>query len=155
MTTVEKRIEIDVPVSTAYDQYTQFESFPQFMEGVKSVRQLDDKRLHWIASIAGQEREWDAEIVEQVPDRVIAWRSITGKTNNGRVAFEPAGEGRCRLTAHVEYDPQGLLETVGDRLGFVDSRVEGDLEHFKQFVEERGTESGAWRGEIRSGHVQR
>src|SRR5579872_1173629 len=153
MTTVEKTIDISVPVSTAYNQYTQFESFPQFMEGVESVQQLDDKRLHWIAEIAGQKREWDAEIVEQVPDQLIAWHSVTGKTNNGRVTFEPEGATSCRVMVQVEYDPQGLVETIGDKLGFVEGRVEGDLERFKEFVEKRGSETGAWRGEVHSGQV--
>ena len=155
MATVDKTLEIDVPVGTAYNQYTQFESFPQFMEGVESVQQLDDKRLHWKASIAGQQREWDAEITEQVPDQLIAWHSTTGKTNNGRVMFEPEGPTSCRLTVQVEYDPQGLVETIGDKLGFVEGRVEGDLERFKEFVEKRGVETGAWRGEVDSGQVER
>src|SRR5207302_6723572 len=123
-------------------------SFPQFMDGVESVQQLDDKRIRWRADIGGRHREWEAEIVEQIPDKVIAWRSTTGKTNNGRVVFEPAGDSRSRLTAKVEYDPEGFVETIGDKLGFVESRVEGDLERFKHFVEERGVETGAWRGEI-------
>lgn len=155
MATVEKTIDINVPLSTAYNQYTQFESFPEFMEGVESVQQLDDKRLHWIAEIAGQKREWDAEITEQVPDQVIAWQSVTGKANNGRVTFEPAGGTSCRVMVQVEYDPQGLVETIGDKLGFVEGRVEGDLERFKEFVEKRGAETGAWRGEVHSGQVER
>ena len=155
MTTVNKTIELTVPLSTAYNQYTQFESFPQFMDGVESVQQLDDKRLHWKANIAGQEREWDAEITQQVPDQVIAWQSTSGKLNNGRVMFELIDDGHCRVTVQVEYDPQGLVETVGDKLGFVEGRVEGDLDRFKHFVEERGVETGAWRGEVHSGEVRR
>ena len=155
MTTVEKTIDILVPVSTAYNQYTQFESFPEFMDGVESVRQLDDKRLHWVAEIGGQRREWDAEILDQIPDQVIAWRSTSGKTNNGRVMFEPLDGESCRVTVQVMYDPEGLVETIGDRLSFVEGRVEGDLERFKHFVEERGVETGAWRGEVTSGEVRR
>jgi len=155
MTTVQKTLEIGVPVSTAYNQYTQFESFPEFMEGVKQVRQLDDKRLHWTTEIGGQLREWEAEIVEQVPDQVIAWRSITGKTNDGRVMFRPLDAGRSEISVEVDYDPEGLVETVGDKLGFVDRRVEGDLERFKKFVESRGVETGAYRGEIHAGQVER
>lgn len=153
MATVEKTIDINVPLSTAYNQYTQFESFPQFMEGVESVQQLEDQRLHWVAEIAGHKREWDAEITEQTPDQVIAWRSVSGKMNNGRVTFMAVDPTSCRVTVLVEYDPQGLVETIGDKLGFVDGRVEGDLERFKEFVEKRGAETGAWRGEVRSGEV--
>jgi uncharacterized membrane protein len=155
MTAVRKTIELDVPITTAYNQYTQFESFPEFMEGVKAVQQLDDKRLHWKAEIGGQMREWDAEITEQVPDQVIAWVSTTGKTNNGRIRFAPLDSGRCSVVAEIEYDPEGLVETVGDKLGFVDKRVEGDLERFKKFVEERGVETGAYRGEIHGSDVSR
>ncbi len=155
MATIEKTIEVDVPVTTAYNQYTQFESFPEFMEGVKEVRQLDDKHLHWRAEVGGQEREWDAEIVEQVPDQVIAWRSTSGHTNAGRVAFEPAGPDRTRVTVQIEYAPEGIVETIGDKLGFMDHRVKGDLERFKAFVESRGTETGAYRGEIHGSEVER
>lgn len=155
MTTVRKTLDIGVPITTAYNQYTQFESFPEFMEGVKEVHQLDDKRLHWKAEIGGQTREWEAEIVEQVPDQVIAWRSLSGKTNNGRVAFQPVDDSRCEIAVAVEYNPEGLIETVGDKLGFVEKRVEGDLERFKTFVESRGTETGAYRGEIHAGRVER
>ncbi|HEX6487933.1 MAG TPA: SRPBCC family protein [Candidatus Dormibacteraeota bacterium] len=155
MTTVRKTVELNVPITTAYNQYTQFESFPNFMEGVESVKQLDDKRLHWRVSIGGQEREWDAEIVEQVPDRVIAWHGTGGTLNDGRVEFEPLSDTTCRVTVTVEYDPQGLIETVGDKLGFVDGRVEGDLERFKRFVEEQGAATGAWRGEVKSGELRR
>lgn len=153
MTTVQKTIEIGVPVHVAYNQYTQFESFPQFMEGVESVHQVDDARLLWHAKIAGQERDWEAEIVEQVPDQVIAWRSVDGKPNDGRVSFQPLDAERCEVTVKVDYDPDGIVETVGDKLGFVGHRVQGDLERFKGFVESRGAETGAWRGEIRSGRV--
>ena len=155
MSRVEHEIQVNVPVTTAYNQYTQFESFPQFMEGVESVQQLDDQRLHWVAEIAGQKREWDARIIEQTPDQVIAWESVNGKTNNGRVTFMADGPTSCRITVLVEYDPQGLVETIGDKLGFVEGRVEGDLERFKEFVEKRGAETGAWRGEVHSGQVER
>lgn len=155
MTTVQKKIELEVPVRTAYNQFTQFESFPEFMEGVQSVRQLDDKRLQWKAEIGRHDREWEAEITDQMPDQVIAWRSITGKTNNGRVMFETLGPDRSQIEVQVEYDPEGLVETVGDKLGFVDMRVEGDLKRFKEFVESRGVETGAYRGEIHGGQVQR
>jgi uncharacterized membrane protein len=155
MASVEKSIEVAVPVRTAYDQWTQFEEFPRFMEGVESVRQLDDKRLAWRAAIAGKTEEWTASITEQTPDRVIAWHSTTGAVNNGRVTFEPLGADRTRVSIAIGYDPKGVVEKSGDALGFVDRRVQGDLERFKKFIEERGTASGAWRGEIHGGQVER
>lgn len=154
MATVEKSIEVDVPVRTAYNQWTQFEEFPRFMEGVDAVKQLDDKRLHWRATIAGKTEEWDAVITEQTPDRVVAWRSATGAANSGMVAFEPLGTDRARITLRIEYAPEGIVESVGDKLGFMSRRVEGDLERFKEFIERRGTETGAWRGEIHGAQVQ-
>ena len=153
MSTIEKSVEVDVPVSTAYNQWTQFESFPQFMEGVESVTQQDDKRLHWVAEIAGVKREWDAEIVDQTPDERVAWRSTTGTQNDGVVSFHqvPGDHTRSRVTLRIEYDPEGLVETVGDKLGFVSRRVDGDLTRFKAFIESQGRETGAWRGEIKPG----
>ena len=148
MNTVEKSIVVDVPVSTAYNQWTQFEEFPQFMEGVEQVQQLDDKRLHWRANIAGKDVEWDAEIGEQTPDKHISWRSMTGAHNAGAVGFMPEGNDRTRVTLRLEYEPEGFFENVGSALGLVDSRIEGDLERFKAFIEGRGRETGAWRGEI-------
>ena len=155
MANIEKSIEVNVPVRTAYNQWTQFEQFPQFMEGVEEVRQLDDKRLQWRASIAGKSEQWQAEIVEQTPDRVVAWRSTTGAENGGRVSFAPAGPDKTRITLRLDYDPEGIVETTGDKLGFVSRRVEGDLERFKTFIEGRGAETGAWRGEIHGGDVER
>ncbi len=146
---VEKTIEVNVPVQTAYNQWTQFESFPHFMEGVKQVRQLDDKHLHWIAEVGGKKEEWDAEITDQIPDRRIAWRSLSGARNDGVVSFTSADSGKTLVGLRVDYDPQGPVENVGDALGFVTRRVEGDLKRFKEFIEARGTETGAWRGEIR------
>jgi uncharacterized membrane protein len=132
----------------AYNQWTQFEEFPRFMEGVKEVRQLDDKRLHWRAEIAGKEEEWDAVITHQIPDWRIAWRNTTGARNAGVVTFFPMGPNRSRVTLLMEYEPQGVVENVGSMLGFVARRVEGDLQQFKEFIESRGTATGAWRGEI-------
>jgi uncharacterized membrane protein len=154
MASVEKSIEVNVPVRTAYNQWTQFEEFPQFMEGVEEVRQLDGKRLHWRASIAGKTEEWDAEITEQTPDRQIAWRSTSGDENSGIVRFEPQGADRTRVNVTVGYEPEGIVERVGDAIGAVDRRVAGDLERFKSFIEGRGTETGAWRGEIHGGAVE-
>jgi uncharacterized membrane protein len=150
---IEKQIEVSVPVHVAYNQWTQFEEFPRFMEGVKEVRQLDDKRLHWRAVVGGKEIEWDAEIIEQVPDHKIAWRSISGVRNDGLVTFDKRAENKTAVTLHLDYDPEGIVENVGDKLGVVSHRVEGDLKRFKGFVESLGTETGAWRGEIHSGQV--
>jgi uncharacterized membrane protein len=155
MSTIEKSIEVNVPVGTAYNQWTQFESFPQFMEGVKSVQQIDDSHLHWKAEIGGTVREWDAEIVSQEPDQHVAWRSTGGQPIAGDVRFEPMGVDRCRVTLTMDYEPEGLREQIGDKLGFVDSRVKGDLERFKEFVERRGAPTGAYRGEIEGGREVR
>jgi uncharacterized membrane protein len=145
MTDHQKSIVVDRPVTTVYNQWTQFEEFPQFMEGVERVVQLADRRLHWVAEIAGTRREWDAEIVDQEPDRRIAWRSIDGTPNGGVVTFEPEGD-RTRVNLDLDVEPQGALEKVGDKLGFVSKQAEGDLKRFKKFIESRGTETGAWRG---------
>ena len=148
MSVVEKSIEIELPVSTVYNQWTQFEDFPQFMEGVEQVTQLDDTRLHWVAEIAGAKREWDAEIVDQKPDQRIAWRSIDGAGNGGIVTFQPTGETATRVNLQMEFEPEGLAETIGDKLGFVSKQAEGDLKRFKTFMEQRGSETGAWRGAV-------
>ena len=141
----QKSIVVDRPVTTVYNQWTQFEEFPQFMEGVERVVQLDDRRLHWVAEIAGTRREWDAEIVDQEPDRRIAWRSIDGTPNGGVVTFEPEGD-RTRVNLDLDVEPPGAIEKIGDKLGFVSKQAEGDLKRFKKFIESRGTETGAWRG---------
>ncbi len=155
MARFEKDIVVDVPVTVAYDQWTQFESFPEFMEGVKEVVQLDEKRLRWLAEIAGKDEEWEAEITDQVPDRHIAWRSVTGAMNAGSVMFQPAGDGQAKVTLVLTYDPRDTTEKVGDALGFLERRVSGDLERFKKFIESRGAPTGAWRGEIHGGRVDR
>ena len=147
MSTIEKSIDVAVPVRTAYDQWTQFESFPRFMEGVESVTQLDDKRLHWKAEIAGVTREWDAEIVDQTPDQQITWRATDGTENAGTVTFTPA-DGGTRVSLRMDYEPDGLVEKAGEVLHIVEHRAEGDLERFKEFIELRGTETGEWRGEV-------
>jgi uncharacterized membrane protein len=149
MSVVEKSIEINVPVRTAYNQWTQFEEFPRFMEGVTQVRQVDDKHLHWKAQIGGKEKEWDAEITEQIPDQRIAWRSQTGALTAGAVQFQPIADGKSKVMLHMEYDPQGVIENVGDAVGVVSQRVEGDLQRFKEYIESRGRETGAWRGTVK------
>ena len=148
MATIEKSINVDVPVRTAYNQWTQFEEFPRFMDGVKEVQQLDDERLHWIAQIGGKQEEWDARITEQKPDERVAWRSEGGATNAGAVTFHRLSDDQTRVMLQLEYEPQGVVESTGDVLGFVTRRVEGDLERFKEFIEERGRETGEWRGQI-------
>jgi uncharacterized membrane protein len=154
MSTVDKSIEVNVPLSTAYNQWTQFEDFPKFMEGVKEVRQLDDTHLHWSASIGGKDEEWDAEITEQVPDQRIAWTSRGGARNGGIVTFHRISDGVTRIMLQIEYDPQSFTEKAGDLLGLVSRRVEGDLERFKDFIESRGQETGAWRGSVQQGQTQ-
>ena len=151
--TVEEQIEIDVPVSTAYNQWTQFEEFPRFMEGVERVEQLDDTLLHWVGTVAGKRAEWDAKILEQEPDRRISWRSVGGKETEGTVTFEEAGPSRTKVHLRMRYQPEGLREKVGSVAGLDKRRIRGDLERFQQLIERRGDETGAWRGEIRQGEV--
>jgi hemerythrin superfamily protein/ribosome-associated toxin RatA of RatAB toxin-antitoxin module len=148
MTKVEKSVEVDVPVRTAYNQWTQFEDFPQFMNGVQQVEQLDPRTLRWVAEIAGVRRQWIATVLEQVPDQKVAWAATEGATNAGRVAFEPLGEARTRVTLSLDYEPEGLVETAADALNIVQRQAVGDLERFKTFIEARGRETGAWRGEV-------
>jgi uncharacterized membrane protein len=155
MATIEKSIDVNVPVRTAYDQWTQFEDFPKFMEGVKEVRQLDDKHLFWHADIGGKDVTWNAEITEQVPDKRIAWHSTSGARNDGIVTFMPEGNDRTRVTLRLDYDPQGAVENMGSATGVVGHRVEGDLKRYKDYIESRGHETGAWRGEIHGGDVER
>jgi hypothetical protein len=147
-TEVDKSTEVSVPVRTAYNQWTQFEEFPQFMGGVQQVRQLDDRRLHWVAEIAGVRREWEAEIIEQVPDQKVAWAATEGATNAGAVFFTPLGADRTEVRLHLEYEPEGVVETVGDKLNIVEKQAESDLEKFKSYIEAKGVESGSWRGEV-------
>ncbi len=154
MEIITKTIDVRVPVATVYNQWTQFEEFPKFMEGVEQVTQLDDKRLHWKANIGGKEKEWDAEIFEQVPDKRIAWRSMSGAKNSGEVSFESIDAASTRITLRLSYQPEGALEKTGDALGLVSGKVEGDLKRFKEFIEARGQETGEWRGEIRGREVK-
>jgi uncharacterized membrane protein len=148
MSTIEKSIEVNVPVRTTYNQWTQFEEWPSFMEGIKEVRQLDDKHQHWRAEIGGIDKEWDAEIAEQIPDQRIAWHSTSGTPNGGVVTFHRISDDTTRVMLQMDYEPHGIVENVGDMLGVLSRRVEGDLERFKDFIEARGKETGAWRGSI-------
>jgi uncharacterized membrane protein len=148
MASVVESIDVNVPLSTAYNQWTQFEDFPHFMEGVKSVTQLDDTHLHWVAEIAGKEEEWDAEISEQHPDERVAWHSTSGTKNAGVVTFHRIDDNTTRVTLQLDVEPEGLVESVGTALGLLDRRVKGDLERFRDFIQGRGTETGAWRGDV-------
>lgn len=148
MANIERSIDVNVPVRTAYNQWTQFEEFPKFMEGVQEVKQLDNKKLHWRANIAGKEEEWDAVITEQEPDMRVAWTNTTGARNAGVVTFHHLDDNKTRVMLQLDYEPEGVIENVGSALGFVERRVKGDLERFKEFIESRGNETGAWRGEI-------
>jgi len=148
MARVEKSIEVNVPVHTAYNQWTQFESFPNFMEGVQEVRQIDDRHIHWKAKVGFKAEEWDAEIREQVPDEKIIWQNTSGAENAGMVRFVELAPDKTRVHLEMSYDPEGFLETIGDKLGFMTRRVEGDLKRFKDFIESRGGETGGWRGSL-------
>ena len=153
MAKVTESIEVNVPVSTAYNQWTQFEEFPQFMKNVESVRHVDDAHLHWVAELGGQKHEWDAEITKQEPDKVIAWRAIGGKENGGAVRFTSMGPDRTHVDVELYWEPEGLVEKLGESVGMDKRGVESDLERFKEVVESRGAETGAWRGEVREGEV--
>ncbi|HZQ49450.1 MAG TPA: SRPBCC family protein [Candidatus Dormibacteraeota bacterium] len=150
MANVQKSITVEAPVHSVYNQWTQFESFPQFMDGVKEVRQEGDTRLHWKAQIAGKTEEWDAEITEQIPDRKIAWQSTSGAPNAGVVMFKPVSDSATEVVLQLEAQPQTMTEKVGDAVGALDRQVKTDLEKFKRYIEDRGgQETGAWRGEVR------
>jgi uncharacterized membrane protein len=153
MATVEESIEVAVPLRTAYDQWTQFEEFPQFMEGVKEVRQLDDTHLHWVAELGGRRHEWDAVVTEQRPDERVAWRNTDGKENAGVVTFHRIDDTHTKLMVQLDFVPEGILEKLGDALGASDRRVGSDLRRFKEFVERRGGASGSWRGEVTPGET--
>ncbi|KXK58630.1 cyclase [Micromonospora rosaria] len=148
MSGVTEHVDVSVPIRTAYDQWTQFEEFPHFMEGVEEVRQLTDTMTHWRVEIAGVQREFDAEITEQLPDERVAWRSTGGTQQAGVVTFHRLDEGNTRVTLQLEFEPHGVVEQAGDKLGVVDRRAKGDLERFKRFIERRGQETGAWRGQV-------
>ena len=155
MPNIEDSIEVQVPVQRAYNQWTQFEDFPEFMEGIQSVQQLDDTHVHWVAEIRGESREWTTEITEQQPDKKVAWKTIEGEVrNDGVVTFEQIAGGQTRVNVQMEVEGESTGENVaGDLLGVVKSQVRGDLERFKQLIENRDQETGAWRGEVRDGET--
>jgi uncharacterized membrane protein len=154
METVKETIEVNVPVSTAYNQWTQFTDFPKFMDGVKSVEQLDETHLRWVAEVGGQSRDWQAEIVEQVPDQRIAWHATDDEGPNGLVTFESLGEEKTMITVEMSYEPDGLKEQLGSKIGLDSRQVKEDLGRYKELVETMGSETGAWRGEVHSGERQ-
>ena len=148
MSTVERSVEVEVPVRTAYNQWTQFESFPQFMQGVEKVVQLDDTHTLWTTKIGGQTREFHATITEQHPDERVAWTSLDGPKHAGVVTFHRLDDTHTRVTVQMDIEPSGMAETVGDKAGIIDRKVKGDVKRFKEYIETRGVESGAWRGDI-------
>jgi uncharacterized membrane protein len=148
MAEVTKSIEVNVPVRTAYDQWTQFESFPKFMEGVKEVRQLDNTHLHWVVEVNGKTEEYDAVITEQTPDERVAWKSTSGQPNAGVITFHRLGEDETRVTVQLSWEPESATEKIGSALGFDDRQVQQDLDNFKRFIESRGAPTGAWRGQV-------
>lgn len=148
MKTVNKSVDVNVPVRVAYNQWTQFEEFPRFMEHVERVDQVDDTTLRWVAKIDGNEQEWMSKITEQTPDQRVAWNAIEGAKNAGVVTFHKLDDDTTRVTLQMEYDPDGLVENVGTALGFVDRNVDDDLERFRDMIESRGHETGAWRGKV-------
>jgi uncharacterized membrane protein len=145
---VEKIIDVDRPLRTVYNQWTQFETFPQFMTGVKEVRQIDETHVHWRADVWGKEVEWDAEITEQDPDKRISWKSVSGARNAGTVRFEPLDTNRTRVRLLLAYEPEGPVESAGNALGLFERQVQSSVEQFKRFIEARGAETGAWRGQV-------
>ncbi len=147
-TNVLQSIDVAVPVSTAYDQWTQFESFPKFMDGVERIDQLTDTKTHWVTKIAGVEREFDAEITEQKPDERVAWTTTNGTHQAGVVTFHRIDDNTTRVTLQLDHDPQGFVEKAGDALGIVQRRTKGDLQNFKKFIESRGSQEAGWRGEV-------
>ena len=148
MRTIEESIEIDVPVTTAYNQWTQFESFPEFMDGIERVEQQGDNRLHWVAEVGGQKHEWDAEITEQHPDSRVAWKALDQEGPNGVITFHKLDDSRTKVMVQMDYEPEGMKESIASMVGMDSRRVKGDLESFKEFIEARGSETGAWRGGI-------
>lgn len=148
MSTIEKSIEVEVPIHTAYNQWTQFAEFPQFMEGVEEVQQLSPTLTHWRTKIAGVKREFDARIVRQQPDTLVEWQTLGSPQQSGVVTFRPVDPAHTEVTLLMDFEPEGLAEKAGDAIGLVDRRVQNDLERFKSFIESRGAETGAWRGRV-------
>jgi uncharacterized membrane protein len=154
MASIEESIEVNVPVRTAYNQWTQFEEFPTFMDGVKEVRQLDDTHLHWVVENNGKTAEFDAEVTEQKPDERVAWKTVDGKSHAGVVTFHKLSDERSKVIVQMDWEPDGMVESLGAAIGSDDRRVKADLERFKERIESSGTESGAWRGTVEEGQTR-
>ncbi len=148
MASITESVDVDVDVRTAYNQWTQFEMFPAFMEGVEYVRQVDDTHNEWKVDIGGVERAFTTVITEQEPDMRIAWTTVEGPSHEGVVTVHRLDDDKCRVTLQMNYDPEGFVETLGDAFGIVEARVRGDLERFKKFIEELGEPTGGWRGRV-------
>ncbi|PRH76502.1 cyclase [Streptomyces solincola] len=149
MSQVEESIEVRVPVRTAYNQWTQFESFPEFMDGVERIEQRSETLTHWVTKVDGAQREFDAQITEQIPDERVAWTTVAGEARQaGVVTFHRIDDTTTKVMLQMDFEPDGLAETVGDKLGVVKRQVTGDLKRFKGYIESRGTETGGWRGEV-------
>jgi uncharacterized membrane protein len=148
MSTVTESVDVHVPVHTAYNQWTQFESFPHFMNGVEAISQIDDRHLHWVTKVAGVKREFDTEITEQHPDERIAWKSTGGPKHAGVVTFHRLGDQDTRVTIQLDWEPEGVTEKVGSAVGADDRQVKADAKRFKEFIEQRGAETGGWRGDV-------
>lgn len=152
MSHIEHTVEVKVPVRTAYDQWTQFESFPAFMTGVERVKQIDDRRLEWTAEVLGQRRTWQAEITRQEPDRCVSWMSTSGPRNEGTVTFQPLDPDRTEIKLAMDVEPEGVVDKIGDAVGVLDRQINDDLGRFREFIERRGQETGAWRGTVGGTH---
>jgi uncharacterized membrane protein len=155
MASITESVELDVPVRTAYNQWTQFQEFPRFMEGVEDVAQLDDTHLRWRGDVGGKSEEWETEITEQIPDERVAWKTTKGTGPHGVVTFHRLEDQRSKVTVQMDYEPEGMTEKLGSAVGLDSRRVKGDLERFRDMIEERGRETGAWRGEVRQEHARR
>ena len=155
MAQVQESVDVNVPVRTAYNQWTQFESFPEFMDGVVSISQIDDTHNHWVTKVGGVTREFDTEITEQKPDERVAWKSLGGDTRHaGVVTFHRLSDDQTRLMIQIDWEPEGLVEKAGAAVGIDDHQVKADAKRFKEFIESRGTETGAWRDEVHAGERQ-
>ena len=149
MSSIQESVDVEVPIRTAYDQWTQFESFPNFMDGVESITQTDATHTHWVTKIDGVKREFDAEITEQLPDERVAWKSTAGEAKHaGVVTFHRLDDSKTRVMIQIDWEPEGLVEKVGAAVGVDKRQVKADAKRFKSFIESRGVETGAWRGEV-------
>ena len=148
MSTVTESVDVDVPIKIAYDQWTQFESFPQFMDGVEEIRQIDDTHTHWVVKVGGITREFDATITEQHPEERVAWRADDGPNHAGVVTFHRLDDDKTRVTAQLDIDPEGFVENVADKAGILDRKIKGDMGRFKEFIESLGSATGSWRGDV-------